>query len=339
VLLGLLIGSVCVSPFVFLYLLVIKAADRYEPEPWWLLGLVFLWGAFGATFLAILGSVVGESVLTLAMGEKNPLLAGTTASIVAPLVEESTKGVGLLFVFALSMWWLREWDGPMDGAILGGVVGLGFTLTEDILYVASATAKDGAGGGITLVFLRTVLAGLGHASFTAMTGLGLGIAVVARRPLVRLAAPVLGWSTAVGLHAFHNALVSFFGVGGFVIKLLAFWLFDILFFALLLWLALRDRDTVRRGLADEVGGLLGPDEFEGTTTYKMLVPLWNFGNLSRGGLGRYRERRRKQLDLVELAFLKDRRRRGESGADVDRRETELRQSVVAATANGVSFAA
>jgi RsiW-degrading membrane proteinase PrsW (M82 family) len=338
-LLGLLIGIVGVSPFVLVYLLVIKAADRYEPEPWWLLGLVFLWGAFGATFLGMVGGVVGQGMLSLAMGEQNPLLEGASASIVAPIVEETTKGLGLLVVLALSIHWFREWDGPMDGAIFGGMVGLGFTLTEDILYVASATARDGAAGGLLLVFFRTALAGLGHASFTAMTGLGLGVALVARNAAVRFVAPVAGWCLAVALHAFHNALVSFFGVGGLVVKLLVFWLFDVLFFALLIGLALRDRETVRRGLADEVGGLLDAAEYEGTTSYKMLLPLWNLGVLSRGGLGRYRERRRKQLALVELAFLKDRRRRGETGSELDRHEDRLRQHVAAATASGVWFAA
>jgi len=339
VLLGLVVGGLLVSPFVAFYLLLVKGADRYEPEPWWLLALVFGWGALGATILGIAGNMVGEGVLALAMGIKNPLLAGMSASIVAPIVEESTKGVGLLLIFGISVLWLKEWDGPMDGAILGGIAGLGFTLTEDILYVAAEIATSGVGGGIVLLFLRTVLAGLGHASFTAMTGLGLGIAVAARKPILRLVAPVAGWLVAVGLHAFHNALVSFFGVRGLIVKLLAFWVVDVLFFVLLFLLALRDRETVRRGLADEVGLLLDAHEVEGTTSYRMLVPLWNFWRLSQGGVDRYRERRRKQLDLVELAFLKDRRRRGESDPELDRRETALRDSLALATAAGVSLAA
>jgi protease PrsW len=339
VLLGFVLGGLLVAPFVGFYLLLVKGADRYEPEPWWLLALMFGWGALGATMLGIVGNLIGEGVLALAMGVKNPLLAGTSASIVAPLVEESTKGLGLLLVFVISVVWLKEWDGPMDGVILGGITGLGFTLTEDILYVAAETARSGAGGGLLLVFLRTVLSGLGHASFTAMTGLGLGIALVTRSAVVRAVAPAAGWVLAVALHAFHNSLVSFFGFRGLVVKLLAFWTIDVLFFALLLVLALRDRETVRRGLADEVGALLDEEELAGTTSYKMLVPLWNFRKLSQGGVGLYRERRRKQLDLVELAFLKERRRRGEWDADLDRRETEIRESLAVATAAGVSLAA
>jgi hypothetical protein len=64
----------------------------------------------------------------------------------------------------------------------------------------------------------------------------------------------------------------------------------------------------------------------------MLLPLWNFFQLSATRVG-YRASRRKQLDLVELAFLKQRRRRGEGRLEGE--EAQLRERVHAATDAGV----
>jgi RsiW-degrading membrane proteinase PrsW (M82 family) len=38
-----------IAPTVFVYFLIIKGMDRYEPEPIWLLSAVFFWGAVVAT--------------------------------------------------------------------------------------------------------------------------------------------------------------------------------------------------------------------------------------------------------------------------------------------------
>ncbi|MCM2254481.1 MAG: PrsW family intramembrane metalloprotease [Vicinamibacteria bacterium] len=333
--LGLLIGLTFVTPLVLFYALVIKGVDRYEPEPWWLLTAAFLWGAFASTALAIVGNGLGDAVFSAALGQGNALVEGATASIVAPLVEESTKGFGLLILLAVSLLWLHEVDGPLDGVIYGGVVGLGFTFTEDILYISRYTADQGVAGGFMLLVLRTVLAGLGHASFTAMTGLGIGIAVVARNPLIRIAAPIAGWCMAVLLHAIHNGLVSFLGPAGLIIKLLFFWLVDILFFVLLYALALRDRRIVREQLQPEVGVILHELELENVTRFKMLLPLWNTIALWGDGLAGYRRRRAKQVALIELAFAKARAQRSPDDADVLAMETDLRRQVDDHNAAGV----
>lgn len=333
-----IMGLFFIAPAVFVYFLAVKAMDRYEPEPWWLLTVMFFWGALGSTFLAIIGNEIGQASMSWALNASanDPLVDMSTASFVAPLVEESTKGLGLLFLWALSALWLKEVDGPLDGAIYGGVVGLGFTLTEDMLYVGSATAKGGAVAFVAVYLLRTVLAGLGHASFTAMTGLGIGIAVESRSVVMKIFAPMSGWCAAVGLHFLHNFLVTFLmnEGSGLILKFLVFWTFDALFFVLLFVLALRDRAIVLRGLIDEVGKMLHPKELQRTTSVWMLMPAWNLFSLM-GSPGGWFKGRRKQLDLVELAFVKHRRRRGESGSGIDSDEQKLRRKIDEANAAGV----
>jgi len=305
---------VLIAPVVLVYLLIIKGVDRYEPEPWWLLGLCFFWGVFGATSFAILGNAVGQAFVELGLGgyATAQTMSSTTASFVAPPVEETTKGVILLLVWALSARWLKELDGPLDGAIYGGMVGLGFTLTEDVLYVTSATLQQGLGTGQLVFFMRTILGGLGHATFTAMTGLGIGIAAESRSALVKLVVPIGGWMAAVGLHFLHNFLVTFWLAQGLglLAKFAVFWTFGLVFFVLLYVLVLRDRAIVVRGLVDEVGRLLHPRELQRTISYSMVVPLWNALSLL-GSPGGYFRARQKQLDLVKLAFVKQRVARGE----------------------------
>jgi protease PrsW len=335
---GLFLGLLFVSPFVFLYFLIIKGTDRYEPEPFWLLTSMFFWGAVVATMSALVGNEIGSATLGWALDVRpgDPLLQASTASFVAPLVEETTKGIGLLLLYLASSWWLHEVDGALDGAIYGGVVGLGFTLTEDTLYAASAAAQNGMQGFAAVFFLRTVMAGLGHASFTAMTGLGIGVAAEAQSGAFRVLAPMLGWAAAVGLHFTHNFLVTFLLLDGIglVLKLLVFWAFNLIFFTVIVALAFRDRSIVERGLADEVGRLIHAKEFQRTTSPWMVMPLWNLFSLS-GAPGGYWSSRRKQLDLIKLAFLKNRRRRSPSRSELASREQMLRERIHAASVRGV----
>lgn len=332
-----LLAFLVIAPTVFVYFLIIKGMDRYEPEPFWLLSLAFFWGAVVATLMALVMNAIGEGFLSAALGvpAQSAIAQSSTASFVAPLVEETCKGSGLLLLWLLSALWLQQVDGPLDGAIYGGVVGLGFTLTEDVLYVGSAAAQGGAAAFTTLFLVRTVAAGLSHASFTAMTGIGIGVAAESRNPRLTLLAPIAGWMAAVGLHFVHNFLVTFLYDGGLglALKFLAFWTFDLLFFVLVVSLAVRDRAIVLRGLIDEVGRLLHPKELARTASYWMLVPFWNLFSLT-GSPGGYRASRRKQLALIKLAFLKQRKGRRTSPY-LERTESGLRQQVARANDAGV----
>ena len=336
-----LLALLVVAPTVFFYFLIIRGSDRYEPEPFWLLSVAFFWGAVVSTLTALVFNEVGEGAIRASLGAgQAALVDASTASFVAPLVEESSKGFGLLVLWAISSLWVKEIDGALDGAIYGGVIGLGFTMTEDVLYISSAGAQHGGQAFFQVFVLRTVLAGLGHASFTAMTGLGVGIAVESTSGLTKLFAPIGGWCAAVGLHFVHNYLVTFLydGGSGFVLKILMFWTFNALFFLVILSLAIRDRAIVLKGLVDEAGRSLHPRELERTASYWMLVPLWNFFSLMGSTKG-YGEARRKQLDLIELSFLKHRRRRGERGQELDNRENELRGRIYQANQAGVFIGA
>jgi RsiW-degrading membrane proteinase PrsW (M82 family) len=335
-LVGLMLGVLFVTPLVVAYALFVRWCDRFEPEPWWLLACAFIWGAFFATLGGGISSAIGEAVARAMTGaaDHDPGIDAFGATVLAPVFEEGFKGLGVLLICAVSAMGLKELDGPLDGAIYGGMVGLGFTLTEDTLYVASQYAEAGLGGFVLLLFLRTVLLGLSHCTFTAMTGLGFGIATESRSTFVKLLAPLGGYCLAVAMHAFHNALPTFFGEEGLVVMILVSWVIDASFFILVGLLVMRDRSIVIRELIGEVGGLLHPRELHAVTTY-FTIGWRNWMVLFSLGWAHFRARRHKQLALVELAFIKSRRRRGESGRQLDTKEARLRHEIAIANQRGI----
>ena len=184
--------------------------DRYEPEPRRLLAGGLLWGVVVATAIALLLEGVGGFAGSIS--DKGMLEVG------APVVEEATKGLFLL----LLLWWRRaELDGILDGIVYAGMVGVGFAFTENILYLASAyNGADGVGPGgvhaLTGTFvLRCLVSPFAHPLFTACTGIGVGIAVGARKGSTRILAPILGYGCAVLAHAVWNTS-TVNGPGNFV---------------------------------------------------------------------------------------------------------------------------
>jgi RsiW-degrading membrane proteinase PrsW (M82 family) len=333
---GLLLGALCVTPLVLFYVFVIRWCDRFEPEPWWLLACAFIWGAFFATLGGGLSSELGEVVASNMTGTSmtSASMDAFGATVLAPICEEGFKGLGVAIIAGISALGLRELDGPLDGAIYGGIIGLGFTLTEDILYVAGQFEKDGLAGFVGLLVLRTVLLGLSHCTFTACTGIGFGIAVETKNWAVKIIAPILGYGCAMALHGIHNALPTYFGGSGTVVMIGESWMIDFVFFVIVGVLVTRDRAIVVQELTSEVGGLLHPRELVLITTY-VTIGMRNWGILLSKGWRAFRDRREKQLALVELAFLKHRRRRGERGPSLDKEEAKLRHEVWMLNQRGV----
>jgi RsiW-degrading membrane proteinase PrsW (M82 family) len=335
VLLGLILGVFFVSPLVLVYFLFIRWCDRFEPEPWWLLTIAFFFGAIFATLGGGISSMIAGAITQNVMGlaESSDEMKFITTAVWAPVFEEMFKGFGVLLIAGISWLGVKELDGPLDGAIYGGVVGLGFTLTEDVLYVSGAFAQGGAGGFVVLWFIRTVLGGLGHATYTAMTGLGVGWAAESKSIAVKIFAPMGGYFLAVLLHGFHNGILAL-GIEGFLIMLFTNFLVDAAFFLILFLLVVRDRKIVLRELAEEVGNLLHPQELQLITTY-VTIGWRNWGTFFSKGWTPFRMRRRKQLALVEIAFIKSRRRRGEKNPGLDQKEAKLRHEVALANHHGV----
>src|SRR5438128_9289434 len=123
----LIIGLVCATLPVPIYVMLLLWIDRYEAEPLWMLATAFFWGALVAVFIAFLLNTANELIVAAAT---NDVSVGENfgAVISAPIVEEGAKALILLILF---FWKKDEFDGIIDGIVYAGMVGLGFAMTEN----------------------------------------------------------------------------------------------------------------------------------------------------------------------------------------------------------------
>jgi len=237
----------------FFYVWVPIIIDRYDPEPWWALAMAFFWGAIPACgFAAWINTINGEIAGAIG-GAGAAEFVGAVIS--APIVEEGFKGLAVLGVFFFLH---RQFDGVVDGVIYATFSALGFAMTENILYYGRAGAKGGLAALTGTFILRGILAPWGHPLYTAMTGIGFGIARESSGGFLKYAAPVIGYIIAVMLHATWNGSAMLSDALDFPLffVLLPLWfIFVFAFGVVMIFLVRREGQIIRKHLQDEV--LLG----------------------------------------------------------------------------------
>jgi len=217
--------------------------------------------------------------LQASLGENAMLTLG--APIAGPLDEEITKGLGVLLLF----WLLKsEFDNVRDGFIYGALVGIGFNLFESALYVAQSSMTWGFVPWGAQLGLRHSMFGFGgHALFTGIFGLFLGLSRQTTRPWLHYAAPIIGWLLGDTAHFLYNVqgLLSALSSGGtpvalptedvnfFLAWLVYGWFKNIpllpimAIVLIMLWRSgVWERRVIQSELADEIGPLVTPEEYE-----------------------------------------------------------------------------
>ena len=289
-------GFLSIIPIAILWFL-----DRREQESKWLYAIALLWGALIATGVAQpINALIINAVkdfftlhpdLQAAFGGKIAGLA-IAAPLAGPLVEETTKGAGVLLLFLL----LRsEFDDVRDGFIYGALVGIGFNFLETAAYILQGFVETGTAPWLGQLGSRHSAFGLGtHALFTGLFGMGLGLARQTVRPWLRYAAGPIGWLLGFSAHLVNNSIVLLLilimtitgtslnddksGVGSLdldnlpfltslvfntvrvLITLLPFFLIAIV----MLWQSGNwERTVIREQLADEREPVITPEEYEG----------------------------------------------------------------------------
>jgi len=131
--------------------------DLFEREPKLMLAAAVIWGGVIATSLAAYANEAWLSVLGK-IGSPDFVAAWGTA-IVGPGVEETLKLMGVVVLFLIAS---AEFDGVLDGFVYGAMVGLGFTVVEDVSYFirhvvdTANTTVDQAGPVIDTFLIRVV---------------------------------------------------------------------------------------------------------------------------------------------------------------------------------------
>ena len=305
------------------YVVLIYWVDRYEKEPWWLLTAAFLWGAIPSIIVAfIANSLLSIPFYWLAGQNGGDALA---ASLIAPPVEETIKGLAVLGIFLL---WRHEIDSPLDGIIYGAMVGMGFAMIENIYYFVNTYNSGGAEAWGMNIFMRGIIFGLNHALFTSMTGLGIALARMTTHQLARVALPIGGWLMAMFLHFVHNAAVS----TGNALCLLAFlsdWGGVMLVLVIIVWALVQERRWLKEYLVEEVGNYtLTVNQYKLASSGRQRAK-YNWNQLLTQGPRAYFSAARFFRKCSELAYKKHHHRLfadEKSGSLIESLRAELRES-------------
>ncbi len=279
-----------------IYASLLTLFDRFEREPPLLMLGVFAWGLIVAAGSALVLNTLVDIGLILVLADETRAGAAT-AVLVAPPVEETVKGLAVLAVF---LFFRHEFDSLLDGVIYGSLVGFGFAAAENINYIFTGFMQTGLEGLLVTAFIRAIVMGFLHATLTAFTGLGLAVSRLSSGRW-RYAAPLLGFLTAVTLHAFHNLLGVSRDVALCLLGSAIDWLGFLGMFAFILVLMWREGKLMREHLLDEVRlGHLTSDQYQSACSLSgQLAARWS---ALAGGHGRQVGR---LYDLCgELAFKK-----------------------------------
>ncbi len=281
--------------------------DRWEPEPPAYLIWAFLWGGGVAT----VGAMLIEELLAALVFDHNDILV---SSIAAPLAEEGLKGAFLLIM--LTGLRRREMTSLTDTLVYAGMAGIGFAFVENLLYFSTS---ESAGQTTFMFFARILMGAFAHPFFTTMTALGVHAATERGTRGAQVTMVLLGFSGAMLLHGLWN-FSSSFGITAYVLTYLVVM---VPAFIVLTRQAVRSRRlegmVVRRELPEMVwSGLISPEEAG------WLGSLHTRAARTRG-LPREEARAVATFTdaVTELAFVRDRIKRGWSTPELQAHQAEL----------------
>ncbi|HET9654337.1 MAG TPA: PrsW family intramembrane metalloprotease [Kineosporiaceae bacterium] len=304
---GSLLAAVPVFPVVAVFLWL----DRYESEPRSLLAFALAWGAVVATFGALVVNTASVHAIQKSGGDPT-----WGVLLVAPVVEESLKGLAVLLILLVRR---REFDGVVDGIVYAGMAGVGFAFMENVLYLGRALGSTD-GHPVFVFAVRCLASPFAHPLFTAATGVGIGIAASSSNRLLRAVAPVAGWCVAVALHSGWNLSASS-GLRGFVSLYV---LVQLPIFAAVAALAVLARQREGRLIARHLAvycstGWLSHDEVGMLASLRARRDSRAWARRVGGSAARRSMRDFQELGS-ELAFLRERMVRGAAPADAQEQE-------------------
>ncbi len=176
-----------------MFLLVIYALDLYASRTFRLVMLCFGWGGVGGLGLSYLFNthVAVPLIRSLSLDYVFLYVA------FAPVAEEILKSLSLFYVSRRP-----EFTYFVDGAIYGFAAGIGFSITENVLYISYHPER-----GIPLTLVRAFSVCLMHGTAAGLVGAAIG-RFRFRKRASRGIGLVGGWLTAIVLHALFNSVAK-----------------------------------------------------------------------------------------------------------------------------------
>jgi len=175
----------------------------------------FIYGAVVCSILALMIEMASSIIIRwtgFSFLDLKP--AEITALIVAPLVEEGLKPIGVLRLRGHGVISRAE-----DGIVYGSASGLGFATAENLIYESSALLSGGITQWLLTSLWRAFSATFFHAGATGLTGYGIGKKVAEGRSVIFIALTFLG---AVLMHSFYNLIIDNYAFVAILISALLF---------------------------------------------------------------------------------------------------------------------
>lgn len=245
----LLVTALTLAVPAYAYTRFVWSIDRYEKEPPLYLFLAIVWGAIPAVVAAIVLQLIFSVPVTILFGSQSFASELTQTAVGAPVTEEVLKGMGVALFYLTCR---SEFDGWIDGMVYGASVGFGFAYIENIFYLMGTSSGE---EWLTLFILRAIVFGGLHGFWTALTGIGFGLARYSHNLLMRLFVICGGLLLAIVGHMIHNAAATFVEVtngSSIGIALLNYGALSIVIGLLWLVAGKVDRTRLREYLRDEV---------------------------------------------------------------------------------------
>lgn len=288
---ALMISLVFNGVLAFLFIRLINWMDLFEREPVSLLVAAFAWGAVIATSLA-----VHSNDLLVAVANKLGL-DEWGAALAAPLDEETFKLLGVVVVIVIGRAYI---DRPMDGLILGMMSGLGFEVSENLMYGVQAAIADvnsDIDAAIQTNLTRLLVGVGGHVLYTGITGLGVGYAVTRtdRSAFARGLAVVGTFALAWAFHFLWDGPIveAYVGIAVKYLMLL------VAFFLLYRYAARREWDWFVSTMSNQPPDVITPAEM---TSMRTLRARRRARKLAKRSGGRPAKQRVRNLQDSQLGY-------------------------------------
>ncbi|MBM4409442.1 MAG: PrsW family intramembrane metalloprotease [Chloroflexi bacterium] len=187
--------------------------DLFEREPLSLVAAALIWGGVVSIALAGPTNTAWLQILQKTMGPQ--FAAEWGPALVGPAVEETLKFIGIITIWLIAR---SEIDDIFDGFVYGAMIGLGFTVVEDVHYFIRFAAQGGSEIGPVLYgyFIRVIAGGLyTHVLFTGIAGMGFAyyLTRLDQPRDRRLMFAIGGFALAVFAHFFWNSPMLGFLLG------------------------------------------------------------------------------------------------------------------------------
>jgi protease PrsW len=318
--LGFILATLAMTVVVLAYLWL----DRWEPEPPRLLVLAFLWGASVAVVVSVVLELLFGSLVATGDDATDSFI---TVAIGAPVIEEAAKGLFLLIMMTGRR--RNELNSLTDCLVYAGITAAGFAWLENIAYIGGGESPADA---LLTAALRLIMGPFAHPLFTTLTGIGIYFALQRRSFAAKAGCILLGYLGAVIMHALWNGS-SLFGAETYLLVYLV-WMVPI--FGLAIVLGVLSRRKEQRIVAAKLPGMVAAGVVypnEATWLGSMRSRKLAIREAKRlGGRPAGKSVKRFAVQVVELAFVRDRIDRGFGDERVQALLTEEAYAVAAARA-------